>query len=141
MKEETWKTATDRKNTPSCWCFLSGICPQQNNNFPLTSNSPSYASMEKYSSNSFLNTKRTNKQNSRNHKKEDNILSWPHNLFLVLLVPLCSAKCRESLFLAPFILLLLQVIPLQCRGSLADDWNDPTTQLSGRCQCLMPQLH
>lgn len=34
--------------------------------------------------------------------KEHNILTWPHNLFLFLPVYLCSAKHRESLFLATF---------------------------------------
>lgn len=34
--------------------------------------------------------------------KEYNILTWPHNLFFFLPVYLCSAKHRESLFLATF---------------------------------------
>lgn len=38
----------------------------------------------------------------RKSPKEYNILSWPHNLFLFSPVYLCSAKHRESLFLATF---------------------------------------
>lgn len=39
-----------------------------------------------------MQNKQTKQQKSQ---KEENILSWPHNLSLVVVVPLCSAKCRE----------------------------------------------
>lgn len=81
--------------------LAKGTFPQQNNNFCSISNSPSYNSMEKYSSKSSWN-----KTKQQQQKREYNSLSWLHNLFLVFLFPYLL-QCTENHFSWPHFLWLL----------------------------------
>lgn len=98
----------DRENTPSHWCLFFGSLPQQEN-FTLTSNSPSHKPTETYSSNSFGYTQKRNRQRNTTFwpgpityfssyqsiyvlQNTENHFSWLHCLLLPLQDSLLQCK-------------------------------------------------